>query len=55
MDDAKPMQPQDAPLIAQTTEVATSKLSDVITVIVASKTRGVVETDSVDCSVKWKM
>jgi len=37
------------------TEVTTSELSDAITAILAGKTPDVVETDSIGCSVKWKM
>ena len=37
------------------TEVTTSELSDAITSTLAGKTPDVVETDSIGCSVKWKM
>ncbi len=37
------------------TEVTTSELSDAITSTLAGKTPDVVETDSIGCSIKWKM
>jgi peroxiredoxin len=37
------------------TGVSTSELSDAITAILAGQTPSVVQTDSIGCSVKWKM
>ena len=37
------------------TEVTTSELSDAITAMLAGQTPSVVQTDSIGCSVKWKM
>tara|TARA_B110001454_G_C12435338_1_gene315402 strand:+ start:47 stop:589 length:543 start_codon:yes stop_codon:yes gene_type:complete len=37
------------------TEVTTSELSDAITAMLAGQTPAVVQTDSIGCSVKWKM
>ena len=36
-------------------EVTTSELSDAITAVLVKQTPDVVETDSIGCSVKWKM
>jgi peroxiredoxin len=36
-------------------EVTTSELSDAITAVLVNQTPDVVETDSIGCSVKWKM
>ena len=37
------------------TEVTTSELSDAIAAVLANQTPDVTETDSIGCSVKWKM